>query len=119
DLRQDAAYSFSSAQGIFNDRFEIVFQSEQQSLSTEETLATDNFMYYQHNTNTFYAKKLNAEVKNLALINMRGQRIMELQNVSKTSLENGIRFDTMATGTYIVCLRTESGEVLNKKIVIN
>ena len=118
DLTQDTPYNFTSAQGIFNKRFEIVFQSKQQSLSTEETLATDNFMYYQHNTNTFYAKKLNADVKKLTLINMRGQRVMELQNVSTTSLENGIRFDNLVTGTYVVCLRTKGKEVLTKKIMI-
>jgi hypothetical protein len=119
DLTKNKPYSFSSAQGKFNERFEIVFQSEQQSLSIEETLASENYMYFQHTTNTFYAKKLNAVVKNLAVINMRGQRVMELQNVSTTSLDNGIRFDNMATGTYVVTLRTEANKVLTKKIVIN
>ncbi|SFZ89805.1 Concanavalin A-like lectin/glucanases superfamily protein [Flaviramulus basaltis] len=118
DLTQETAYSFTSAQGKFNERFEIVFQSEQKTLSTEESLATANYMYYQNTTKTFYAKKLNSEVKNLALINMRGQRIMELENVSTQSLENGIRFDNMATGAYVVCLRTASNEVLTKKVII-
>ena len=118
DLTQEKAYSFASAQGKFNERFEIVFQSEQKTLSTEESLATANYMYYQNTTKTFYVKKLNSEVKNLALINMRGQRIMELENVSTQSLENGIRFDNMATGAYVVCLRTASNEVLTKKVII-
>ena len=58
DLTESTAYGFLSEQGIFNDRFEMVFQSEQQSLSTEDILATDNMMYYQHTTNTFFAKKV-------------------------------------------------------------
>ena len=119
DLTNDEAYAFSSEQGKFNERFEIVFKNQSQVLSTEETLADENFMYYKMATNTFYAKKLHAEVKNFALINMRGQKVMELQNVSINTLENGIRFDNLSTGTYVVCLRTEANEVLTKKIVIN
>ena len=47
DLKQDAAYRFSSAQGKFNTRFEIVFQSEAKSLSTEATQISENFIYFQ------------------------------------------------------------------------
>ena len=50
---------------------------------------------------------------------MQGQCVMELQNVSATSLENGIRFDNLATGTYVVSLRTGANEVLSKKIIVN
>ncbi|ULC59917.1 choice-of-anchor D domain-containing protein [Flaviramulus sp. BrNp1-15] len=119
DLTQDTGYSFTSEQGKFNERFEVVFQNESQSLSTEEVLAGDNFMYYQNPSKTFYAKQLTTEVKNLMLINMRGQSVLELDNVSRTSLESGIRFDNIATGTYVVCLKTETNQVLTKKIVIN
>jgi hypothetical protein len=119
NLREDMAYSFTSEQGKFNERFAIVFQSQSQVLSTEETIATENYMYFQNQTNTFYVKKLNSEVKNLALINMRGQTILELENVSMEALNNGIKFDNMSTGAYVVCLRTEMNEVLTKKVIIN
>ncbi|GAA4803733.1 LamG-like jellyroll fold domain-containing protein [Litoribaculum gwangyangense] len=119
DLRTGEPYGFTSTQGKFNERFEIVFQSQSQVLSIEEALASENYMYYQNTTNTFYVKKLNSEVKNLALINMRGQRILELEDVTTTNLENGIRFENMSTGAYVVCLRTENNEVLTKKIIIN
>ena len=118
DLRQDQAYGFTSAQGKFNERFELVFQSEAQTLSTEEALATQNYMYYQNTTKTFYAKKLNSEVKDLTLINMRGQRLLALNQVSIQQLENGIRFDNVATGTYVVCIRTGDNKLLTKKILI-
>uniref|UniRef100_UPI0026110BAD T9SS type A sorting domain-containing protein n=1 Tax=uncultured Algibacter sp. TaxID=298659 RepID=UPI0026110BAD len=119
DLTQDAAYQFSSAQGIFNERFEIVFQSEQQSLSTKESNTTENFVYFKNATNTLYVKKLNSDVSKLSLINMRGQSVLEMQNVFTEQLENGIQFNNISTGTYIVCMRTVANEVLTKKVIIN
>jgi len=119
DLTQEAAYNFTSTQGIFNKRFEIVFQDEAQTLSSEEVTATENFMYFQNKVNTFYVKKLNSDVTKLTLVNMRGQSVLEQQNVSSSELSNGIQFNNLATGTYIVCLRTDTNEVLTKKIVIN
>ncbi|MEL0455516.1 LamG-like jellyroll fold domain-containing protein [Flavobacteriaceae bacterium SZ-1-7] len=119
DLTQDAAYAFSSGAGVFNNRFEIVFQSESQLLGTEETMATENFIYYKNSSNTFYAKKLNAKVTRLALMNMRGQSVLEMQDVQTEQLQNGIQFGNMASGSYVVCLRTEANEVLTKKIIVN
>ncbi|GAA3632703.1 hypothetical protein GCM10022397_17870 [Flavivirga jejuensis] len=119
DLAGGEAYSFSSEAGKFNNRFEIVFQNESQTLSAEEATYTENYIYYQNKTNTLFAKKLKSQVKKLALINMRGQTVLELENVSTESLEHGYRFDNLSTGSYVVCLRTEMNEVLTKKIVFN
>ena len=119
DLRTDTAYGFSSGQGIFNDRFEIVFQSEQQSLSTEESAVTENYIYYKNTINTLYVKKLNSNVSKLSLISMRGQVVLELTDVSREQLENGIQFNNISTGAYVVGMRTEANEVLTKKIIVN
>ncbi|KAA5820903.1 choice-of-anchor D domain-containing protein [Algibacter amylolyticus] len=118
DLTQDVAYSFSSAPGVFNKRFEIVFQSEQEALSTEESVISENYMYYQNASNTFFIKKLHTDVSKLSLVNMRGQVILELDNVTKSRLENGLQFNNMATGAYVVYLRTDTNEVLTKKIIV-
>ena len=119
DLTQDTAYGFSSAQGIFNDRFEIVFQSEQQSLSTETSTFLENHIYFQNTTNTLFVKKLNADVSKLTLVNMRGQVVLELADVSKERIENGLQFSNLSTGAYVVCMRTQENEVLTKKIIVN
>ncbi len=119
DLNQEGAYQFSSEPGKFNSRFEIVFQDEQQSLSAKEAMAPESFIYYQNASKTFYAKKLNSAVKHFALINMRGQNVLEMNNVGIAELDRGISFSNIATGAYVVCLRTETNEVLTKKIVIN
>ncbi len=119
DLTADTAYSFSSEQGIFNDRLEIVFQSEQQSLSTEEATVTENYMYYQNKTNTLFVKKLNSNVSKLSLVNMRGQVILEMADVSRERLQNGLQFSNVSAGTYVVFMRTDTNEVLTKKIIVN
>jgi hypothetical protein len=117
DLTLGTAYRYSSEQGIYNERFEIVFQSQQQELSTEDSLITENHIYYQNKINTLFVKKLNSAVSKLSLINMRGQSVLEMQDVSREQLENGITFNNIATGTYVVCMRTETNEVLTKKII--
>ncbi|GAA3600498.1 hypothetical protein GCM10022396_17380 [Flavivirga amylovorans] len=119
ELTTKEVYSFSSEQGKFNNRFEIVFQNEANTLSAEEATFTENYVYYQNRTNTLYAKKLTSGVKKLALISMRGQTVLEVENVSTDRLENGFKFNNISTGAYIVCLRTETNEVLTKKIVFN
>ena len=119
NLKEDTAYGFSSDQGKFNERFEIVFQSEQQSLSVEETKTEDNFVYYQNKTNTLFAKKLRSPVSRLAVVSMTGQTVLELTNVSQSTLSNGLQLSNMATGAYIACIRTEDNQVITKKIIFN
>ncbi|MGB5419599.1 T9SS type A sorting domain-containing protein, partial [Algibacter sp.] len=117
-LKDYAAYSFTSDQGIFNDRFEIVFQNEQQSLSVETAMIPENHVYFKNQTNTLFVKKLSSDVKNLSLINMHGQVILEMTNVSRARLESGLQFNNITTGAYVVCMRTEANEVLSKKIIV-
>lgn len=119
DLSQDTAYSFSSEQGKFNTRFEIVFQSEQQALNIEESLMTENHIYYQNKTNTLFVKKLNSQVSKFSLVNMRGQVSLEMDDVPMAALKNGMQFFNMSSGAYVVQLRTVDNELLTKKIIVN
>jgi hypothetical protein len=119
DLTKDKAYGFSSTQGKFNKRFEIVFQSEKQSLSTEETTISENFIYYQNKTNTLYGKKLNTSIDKLAIVNMRGQTVLEFKNVSQETLNNGLKISNVATGVYLAWFKTKTGQVITKKIIVN
>ncbi|TNJ45382.1 T9SS type A sorting domain-containing protein [Tamlana fucoidanivorans] len=117
--KNNAAYTFSSEQGKFNKRFEIVFQNEQQALSMAEAQASDNFIYYKNTTNTLYVKKLNSNIKRLALVNMRGQIALDMPDLPISALENGFQFYNLSSGAYIVQLRTEDNQVLSKKIIVN
>jgi len=80
DIRQGFPYKFSSEQGVFNKRFQIVFQNESKTLSTEVSAINENHMYYQNRTHTFFAKKLNSNVSKFSLLNMRGQAVLELND---------------------------------------
>src|SRR5690606_19857489 len=57
NLKENKPYSFTSEQGKFNERFEIVFQSEEKSLSIEERITTENFIYYKNSERKLFAKK--------------------------------------------------------------
>ena len=119
DLKSGVAYGFSSDQGKFNERLEIVFQSQQQSLSTEEANYEENFIYYLNKRRKIFVKKSSASIKNMALVNMRGQTVMELQNVPSDVLNNGIEIPNVSSGGYIACFRTDDNQVLTKKIIVN
>jgi hypothetical protein len=119
DLTEKTAYQFTSDQGKFNQRFEIVFQSQAQTLSLEESLTTENFIYYNNTEQKLFAKKLKASAVRVAFVNMLGQDVLELNNVSQEALENGLRISNLSSGAYVVYLRTGVDEVLSKKIIVN
>jgi len=118
-LLENSTYKFSSTQGVFNDRFDIVFQNESETLSTEVAASEENFVYFQNSSNTLFVKKLKSRVSKLSLFNMRGQAIMELDDVSVEQLKKGIHLNNINTGAYIVSMRTEENKVLTKKIIVN
>lgn len=118
NLTTKQAYRFESAQGIFNERFQIVFQNQSQTLSAEANVISKSDMYFQHKTHTFFVNKQDNAINKLSLVNMRGQVVLELDDVSSESLQSGIQFKNISTGAYIVLMRTETNEVLTKKIVV-
>jgi hypothetical protein len=119
DLTQKTPYSFTSDAGKFNKRFEIVFQSEAKTLGIEESKATENFIYYQNNTHSLFVKKLNSSVIRFSLINITGQSVFDLNNVSQETLNNGLKIPNVSSGAYIAWFRTETNQVFTKKIIVN
>jgi hypothetical protein len=119
NLKDSKAYSFTSEQGKFNQRFEIVFQSQEKSLGVEETNLAQNFIYYKNSERKLFAKKLDGSVAKLAIVNMLGQTTAEFNNVSTDELNNGLNIPNMASGAYIAYFRTDANQVLTKKIIIN
>ncbi|WP_100611147.1 LamG-like jellyroll fold domain-containing protein [Confluentibacter lentus] len=119
NLKESKPYSFTSEQGKFNERFEIVFQSEEKSLDVQESKITENFIYYKNSERKLFAKKLNALVTKLAIVNMLGQTTAEFNNVSQDQLINGVNIPSMASGAYVVYFRTDTNQVFTKKIIIN
>ncbi len=119
DLTTQQAYRFSSDQGKFNNRLEIVFQSESATLSNQEVVIEENYIYHNRQSNMLFAKKMNGEVNRFTLYNIKGQAVMEMSKVSVSELQNGLQLPSVATGAYIACFRTDTNNVVTKKIIIN
>ena len=118
DLRQEQGYTFTSEAGVFNERFEIVFQQEQ-GLSTADITSNNNaIIYFNNNSDLLYVKGLQADVQKLSLLNMLGQTVYSTNNVSNNSLQNGMPIGKLATGIYIVSVKTKENQILDKKIVV-
>lgn len=119
NLRENTGYNFSASQGVFKDRFEIVFQNKQKSLSAENSIATEHVIFYKNATNSLVVKKLRTDVSQVLLLSMKGQAVIEMANVSKARLDSGLQFNNVSTGAYVVRLITNTNEVLTKKIIVN
>ncbi|WP_372757045.1 LamG domain-containing protein [Mariniflexile sp.] len=119
DLRQDVAYRFTTTQGKFNSRFEIVFQSKEERLSAEESQFTENIIYYHNDSNTLYAKKLSTDLIKLSVVNMRGQIVQEFKNLSQDELNNGLELANVLSGAYVVWFKTQSGQVGSRKFLVD
>ncbi len=120
DLRQEQSYRFTSEQGVFNERLELVFQSEAATLSTEETAVASNYIYYNKKENTLYAKKLTEDISKFAIYNLNGQKVMEMNTLSRETLSRGIPLSNMSSGAYIACLKTkQTHQLITKKIIKN
>jgi hypothetical protein len=117
DLRTNQAYEFSSETGIFNNRFEIVFQAGD-ALSIEHQEFQNSLIYFNNDTNMLFVKGLQTDAKQVLVINMLGQTVQEFNQVTTQTLDNGLEISNLTTGTYVVCLKTES-TVKTKKIIIN
>lgn len=118
DLRTDQSYEFSSEAGVFNNRFEIVFQGEEDSLSTQEDDYQYNLIYFNNSEDKLFAKGLQEDVDRLMLLNILGQSVGELTNVSAQDMDNGLEISNVSAGTYVVYLKMGS-RVETKKIIIN
>ncbi|MCB4807510.1 hypothetical protein LG651_04545 [Tamlana sp. 62-3] len=118
DLSKGDGYEFYSIKGIFSDRFEIVFQEDSQTLHANNVSFTTKNMYLQRNINTFFAKQLINGASKLTVVNLQGQKILELFNVTQQDLESGISFNNFLSNTYVVLLQTKSHGILTKKVVV-
>ena len=96
-----------------------MFQSDKALLSTEASQVSENFIYYQNESKTLFGKKLSTAIDKLAIVNMRGQTVLEYTNVSQATLNNGLKLLNVASGTYVAWLKAQTGEVITKKIIIN
>ena len=118
NLRNEQPYSFTSIAGEFNDRFEVVFQSEEEALGVDDSDYAYNLIYFNNKTDKLFIKGLNNDVDKLMLINMLGQTVAEYKSLNPQNLDNGLNITNVATGTYVVYFTTGT-TTKSKKIIID
>ncbi|WGD36002.1 LamG-like jellyroll fold domain-containing protein [Olleya sp. YS] len=119
DLKSGLDYNFTSLVGEFNNRFDIVFQNPDTLSNDEFELDTDNTVIYFNSTQELlYVKGLDQDVKSATLYNAIGQEVFKSTSVTKNQLESGLQISNLSTGMYIVSIKTEKNQIIDKKIII-
>ena len=118
DLRS-GAYSFTSEVNTEDtDRFDIVFESGD-TLGTEEFTNDNTIIFVNNAEDILYAKGLTSQAKQLNITNMLGQNIKSFNNISNQILEKGLNVSSLSSGVYLVNVRTENGNQISKKVILD
>lgn len=124
DLRQEEGYSFSSEEGQFNTRFDVVFRSAATANEEEVVEAdvldveSDMLIYYNDQQEAIIVKGLKEDLKQFNLYNTIGQSIFKLEAVKSETLEQGVNVSALSSGVYIVSLLTTTDQTIDRKIII-
>ena len=119
ELSSKLEYEFKSEAGEFSDRFEIVFKIDE--TPNKKKLESDyeyNLVYYSQSTKKLFIKSLTENVDEFRIMNMLGQTVRKLENVSSNVLDNGLSISDMSSGAYIVYFKTGT-TTKTKKIIID
>ncbi len=118
NLTQDGAYHFSAFSGEDSERFDIVFNDNNSTLSGDSFILNEVLIYINNSENKLFVKGLEQPLKSLTLINMLGQTVKTYNNLDIYDLENGVSTGELSTGVYFVNLTTENNVKRNKKIIL-
>ncbi|WP_281847975.1 LamG-like jellyroll fold domain-containing protein [Olleya namhaensis] len=116
DLRA-SDFTIQLAAGEYTDRFELVF-SASETLGVEDlTLETTLNTYYANSSNSIVVSnpKLNS-ITSVNLYNLLGQLIADFSDL-ETQDYIELKTGKLSTGTYIIKLKTDNGE-LSKKVLV-
>jgi hypothetical protein len=108
---QTNAYTFTSAAGTFNNRFEIVYQSQ---LGIENpTFTADNVVIYSQGSD-FVINSGNTVMDSIKVFDIRGRLLQERKviNASQATINGGA-----ANGVLLVQITSEDGAVVTKKVI--
>ncbi|MGB3606144.1 T9SS type A sorting domain-containing protein [Psychroserpens sp.] len=115
DLTQQD-YSINLPSGIYDDRFEITFQSE--TLSTDIAKVTD-FDVYQNikNAELTVLNPNGLTINTVNLVDTAGRNVIKS---SKLGSQNEYRFSTksLSDGVYIATITTNTNQTVSKKVII-
>ncbi len=104
------SYSFNTDSGLFNSRFEIVYQP---TLSTQNPTILNNIIVYKQNQDIVIDSG-NVDIKNITIYDLRGRLLYEKKNVYEKNIR--INLET-ANQVLVVKVLTQDGLITTKKII--
>ena len=107
-------YTFTSETGEFNDRFDIVFQSEALSVSENDTSSNDLSIIELGDSDVEFSVGHSLIIKHVEIIDMVGRTIYKLQGNSSTEVYDLSR---LSQSTYIARVTLTNGQVITKKAI--
>lgn len=109
---KDKSYTFISNQGVFNNRFSLVFKDV--SLGMTTNLLSDISMYPNPATNIINIVSPNNSISLIEVMDVRG-RVVLLENVSLQN-ETSIDIASLDTAVYLVTITTDVGSITKRLI---
>ncbi len=116
DLK-NSAYEIHLPAGEYLDRFEITF-STQETLDIDDNIEANELDVYYTNAkkSLILINPLYKEITSIEVINLLGQKLHSLTNISKLNHAE-IKIKDLSTGAYIIKLNTPEGTVSKKVLV--
>ncbi|WP_397362438.1 LamG-like jellyroll fold domain-containing protein [Olleya sp. R77988] len=116
DLRQ-SDFVINLAAGEYLNRFEVVFNVPGTLSVEDEVLQTQINTYYANNSQSIVVNnpKLNT-IKTVNLYNILGQHIINFSEI-ETQDYIELKTDKLSTGSYIIKIKTDEGEISKKVLV--
>lgn len=113
DLKS-APYSFNSASGTFNDRFELRYTSN--ALATAEFDVDNNVMVVSNELNVV-VRSISESISQVEVYDVLGREILNFKNTN-ASQEITLSKNNIKNQAVIVKVHLENGQVVTKKIVL-
>src|SRR5690606_1280607 len=106
---KDGAYSFVSEEGVFDNRFEVIYQT---TMSVDTPVINDsNWIVYKVETG-YQIQTTNFDMKEVSVYDMLGRNVYTSQAEGTTHQIPNLG----AEGVFIVKVTTSEDKVLNKKV---
>lgn len=110
----DAAYTFTSVTGIFDDRFELRFQDAQ--LGTGDHLADTNSVYIVKVDKHIEISSGNYNMESVRIFDLTGKKVFEQADINTTLFNT--RDLNMATQVLIVKVTLDNDQTVTKKVIM-
>ncbi|WP_299777523.1 choice-of-anchor D domain-containing protein [uncultured Formosa sp.] len=107
-------YSFTSDNGVFNDRFEISFTQATLSIDDVSISSNDISIIELANGEVKISTSKNTTITNVEILDMLGRRIYSLKGNSSSEVYN---LSKLSQAAYIAKVRLSNGQTINKKAV--